>query len=190
MPRPHKAHRRKPFSGHSIASRLPGFRVRLDSSCKHEPPCQPRAPVNPRKRRFRSGILGLQRESWGFMLHPGGTLLKRRLRADNYLQNVWDKWAVQKRSCQPGRWSDSRPPGRWLPKISVSNRFLRGGGGRVVFSIGLNSFQLENCPGLGRSGCPRCAASAQSLQTELCRGGAGQERSGKVGSLAALLASE
>lgn len=55
---------------------LPAFGKACTLAHQHEPPCQPRAPVNRRKRRFRSGIVDLQHEPWGFMSHPGGAVLK------------------------------------------------------------------------------------------------------------------
>lgn len=71
--------------------------------CYHEPRCQLRVPVNRRFWRFRTPIGGLQHEPWGSCCTPAARLSKRRLRADNYLRNVWDKGPVRKRSCQPGR---------------------------------------------------------------------------------------
>lgn len=39
----------------------------------------------------------------GSCFTPAAQSSKRRLRADNCLQNVWDKGPVRKRCCQPGR---------------------------------------------------------------------------------------
>jgi len=72
-------------------------------------------------------------------VNPGGScctpathLSKRRLRADNYLQNVWDKGPLRNRWCQPGRRSGwtyrAVAPGedsnRELDKILKSHKLL------------------------------------------------------------------
>lgn len=67
------------FAIRSLGAGNPRFLLQEKTGIKarqHAPPCQLRAPVNRRKRRFRSRIHGLQREPWGYVVDPDDALPK------------------------------------------------------------------------------------------------------------------
>jgi hypothetical protein len=114
---------------------------------------------------------------------PAAYLSKWRLRADNYLQNIWDRWPVQKRSCQPGRWSDStsrvvaprvefelllaRRGWRAKRAATPGSVLLRGKLARAYTNGPLGSGVLTTPPLARTSGAPRVVTRCHSWAVSL-----------------------